>query len=1747
MRKQRTDAMRHRMWRQRSGITLLFVVSMIVLFMLLATTFLVISSQYLRGARSYSKSEIFEAEPRNELDQMMYMLLRDTRDPNNPVRGHSLLADVYGYDQSIVATIRPGSAQMVANSENSIIQVVVEGFPFNNYKNAYMGQLLTITTGGMQGVSCRIVSHAEDPNPPNPPHYFRIYPLLDNFYTDASNLLTALNAGPQVVINGRAFSGTGAGYRTGVNYNPIRFYNPTDTFGSAADLTTKLLSNQALRPNRIGESNDQFLQNYVGRGDVNEDYDAPDYQNCFLAAEVPTLAGGNYNVTVLPSFHRQALISNQGISNRTLFRPDPTANPNFPPLTGLTLNTATTGLDAVDASGNRLFDWDVDNDRDGINDSVWLDPNLPVVTDSSGRTYKRLFAILCRDMDGRFNLNAHGNRWHLDGLFTENVAASALADEASGGVLSTLTPSVDGLKSALPVGVGMGPAEVNMRPLFAAPARNLDLQRLMYGDATINVWGRNGQDFGFGAFSTNPEPGFVFNPGDASTVDLNTTLQFADFPIGLPHFAGSYGSYGDIQGRLAFGVDYNGQPVYSLTTQANAELHDNEYERNLVDYRTTGYSKVVNRGGNIANHQTDAAFSYAEIERILRGNENDATTLPGRIAQLAPNTFNNNVNATSLAASMYARMNVGGHSYDIPTIPTDIVNELRLITGVTGDVPFYERLEEMFPPEFFLGLKFDINRPFGDGLDDNRAASSAGTEIDEDEVIDNHWGPWSPDLVPAQLARINEATINETDAAGQPLDLDNDGVVGPADLDEHMVRYTYAKNLYVLMMTFLETSGFNQFSPQADIEKVIGVGQDFNGDGATNHLDLAIFVAQWAINVVDFKDKDSIMTPFEFDLNLRNGWNVDGNPLFGDVWRDGLNNPINDDSGNPIPESDRYIVYGCERPNILMTETFAFHDRRTEDRDDEDPNGGDAETKADGDADSDQRLKPEGSLFIELFNPNGTSTARTADIYVDNGGNNVSNNNGINLGAVSRTLGVSDNAGTIATRPAPVWRIVMTPTDIDLDVGTTIQRNNRRRDNVERVLYFAWEDNGAAPVEIGEYLRSDLQYDLDARVLAQNGMFLLTENVYKNHIANPASTLTGLSSAVIGTGKFAINGAESYINPIGRRTDVADETTDVGYPNTRSITINPGAGPGAVVIRDLDGAGTAVNYPKFTLGIPFVDLNISEPIGGYELGGRTRIDVTTTDAGGTQYTETGFTDGAAVYVFDEPLDVSGRPAGGDNSLDNFPANNETLRGYRWLHLQRLANPLAGWHPETNPYLTVDTMPVDLSVFDGLSAGDFGAFAAGEGFGTRERGQNQGTNRNLWRVEPAATVQIAQPAAADNHHHSFYLENPNTANIEEESLGHTKLGAADQINHALDALNNPDYALLGIRPTFPSLVWNNRPFVNQYELMLVPYTSSAQLLRRYTANSQPAIPVYGDATQSELTGFGHLINFFQASQPSGVLGPEFSRLFDYVYVPSRYAGTRSYLNNGAATFGSINGPDLYLDVDEALNPGLGDNPAYVDENDPGFSAPFNFIHEQREPGRVNINTVFTPEIWTGLNGGTVGEGGHGVAAWPEFVNSRRNYAAGNVLGPIPGPTFFPSPYRSANGSNLIPDDAAVPLGSSANMGLMRPGATGTTSLLDTPLGVGTVNNDRHANLKYMTRARLGNLATTRSNVFAVWITVGYFEFDESTGQLGEELGSRSGDVKRHRAFYMIDRSIPVGFEPGKNHNVDKTIMLRRYIE
>ena len=81
------------------------------------------------------------------------------------------------------------------------------------------------------------------------------------------------------------------------------------------------------------------------------------------------------------------------------------------PTSPAAIRTSIPTWDGVTAEAGQ---WDVDNDGDGVPDSVWVDLGMPVRTTTDGRLYKPLFAILCVDLDGRINLNAHGSLAQAD-------------------------------------------------------------------------------------------------------------------------------------------------------------------------------------------------------------------------------------------------------------------------------------------------------------------------------------------------------------------------------------------------------------------------------------------------------------------------------------------------------------------------------------------------------------------------------------------------------------------------------------------------------------------------------------------------------------------------------------------------------------------------------------------------------------------------------------------------------------------------------------------------------------------------------------------------------------------------------------------------------------------------------------------------------------------------------------------------------------------------------------------------------------------------------------------------------------------------------------------------------------------------------------------------------------------------------------------------------------------------------------
>jgi hypothetical protein len=545
--------------------------------------------------------------------------------------------------------------------------------------------------------------------------------------------------------------------------------------------------------------------------------------------------------------------------------------------------------------------------------------------------------------------------------------------------------------------------------------------------------------------------------------------------------------------------------------------------------------------------------------------------------------------------------------------------------------------------------------------------------------------------------------------------------------------------------------------------------------------------------------------------------------------------------------------------------------------------------------------------------------------------------------------------------------------------------------------------------------------------------------------------------------------------------------------------------------------------------------SISEPLAGYPLAG---------------FSTANSLEGAYTEVRDKPL---------DQTNDARLMKNQTTT-WGMLHVQRLANPLLPYHTITNPYRTVDSQRCDLTSFNGVSPTPDPNSAGKTSFFAVQRGDTK-TQRELWPQEPFSTSDPVQdwcPDARATHYFSSYLRS---------SLGCLNHGFWPYQGQAAGAYRGAPALGAAHNRVFSWLAWNNRPFISQYELLLVPGDPSSQLLRNYS------LPLGSSPydTMSPSPQYGHLLNFFHASRSDSVTNARnFYRLLDYVHVPSRFIGVDTVLNPD--WFGKSNPLVADPTQNPVVNPRL---PGPSQTPNPSFLPPFNRVSKFRDPGRININTIYDRQVWDALLGGYAG------CPFEAVVASRRGFGGTNGdLIPATWDANFPAcmanPFRPSGSGSLVPlthlerqdvettllrSGAPPPQATDANYPQAAP-PSANPLLEGGYVAANPVATDpRNAAFRYNILQRLGNLVTTRSNVYAVWITVGYFEVEPNLVQgqvqtnafhgdgtrVAQELDRDTGEVKRHRAFYLIDRSIPVTFEPGENHNVDRCILLRRGIE
>jgi len=262
------------------------------------------------------------------------------------------------------------------------------------------------------------------------------------------------------------------------------------------------------------------------------------------------------------------------------------------------------------------------------------------------------------------------------------------------------------------------------------------------------------------------------------------------------------------------------------------------------------------------------------------------------------------------------------------------------------------------------------------------------------------------------------------------------------------------------------------------------------------------------------------------------------------------------------------------------------------------------------------------------------------------------------------------------------------------------------------------------------------------------------------------------------------------------------------------------------------------------------------------------------------------------------------------------------------------------------------------------------------------------------------------------------------------------------------------------PTFPSLgtdgarwmPWPNRPFVSSAELILVPRGGAMAMLTNY----QPATP----AAALPVTG-------------TNGIPVDLPLLFDAVHVPTRFAGIHQ---TGTTVTTTLTGAGIFSTGSNAITT-------------------VNQFSSFREPGRVNLNTVTSDDVWNAV-----------------------------VAGPLPRPVVS----RTASTITTTGTPAQ-------NMYAALSLASGTSTVIVSDTNSAQLEVDRNPLHGIYTATRLGNTTTPRSNVFAIWIT------------LRESVANDPDSVKYHRAFYIVDRSIPVAFEEGRDYNVWDCIRLRRFIE
>ena len=186
--------------------------------------------------------------------------------------------------------------------------------------------------------------------------------------------------------------------------------------------------------------------------------------------------------------------------------------------------------------------------------------------------------------------------------------------------------------------------------------------------------------------------------------------------------------------------------------------------------------------------------------------------------------------------------------------------------------------------------------------------------------------------------------------------------------------------------------------------------------------------------------------------------------------------------------------------------------------------------------------------------------------------------------------------------------------------------------------------------------------------------------------------------------------ADTALPPIPgvTRPSVADVAI-IDQPTRFSISEPPGGYPDSWAGSRWDGVQYAPRY----IDIPLDDQRANTTGGGGIAGGGGNGRGGIGAPPNRKPTTSSFVDGETRLSLPGQAPAGGGIGRGGGRAPSDPAQaRRTIPGFSWIYLQRLANPLLPWNPPAgqtghrptdpiNPYLTVDSMGANVTVFNGL--------------------------------------------------------------------------------------------------------------------------------------------------------------------------------------------------------------------------------------------------------------------------------------------------------------------------------------------------------------------------------------------------------------------------------------------------------------